>query len=60
MTVSDQQKPNITLDVDEMNLDQLRDVMKMLMRLMNHEHDRVTQLQDRVLMLEINESGDNT
>lgn len=39
-------------DMDEMSLNQLKDVMKMMHRLMNHEHDRLTALQERVLSLE--------
>ena len=40
-------------NVDEMNVDQLRDVVKMMMRLMNFETDRLTALQERVLQLEV-------
>jgi hypothetical protein len=47
------EKPSITLDVDQMGIDELRGVVKILMRLMNFESNRITHLQDRVLMLEI-------
>lgn len=40
-------------NVDEMNVNQLRDVVKMMMRLLNFETDRLTHLQDRVLQLEL-------
>lgn len=41
-----------TFDIDKMELGQIKDVLKMVVRLMNHETDRVTALQDRVLKLE--------
>ena len=44
--------PKIGLDIDEMNVAQLQEVCKMLVRLMNHDHDRLTVLQDRVTELE--------
>ena len=40
-------------NVEEMNVNQLRDVVKMMMRLLNFETDRLTHLQDRVLQLEL-------
>jgi len=43
----------MNLDVDKMTLTELRDIVKMLARNLNHEHDRLTELQDRVLHLEI-------
>jgi hypothetical protein len=46
------EKQIFTFNVDEMEIQQLRDTIKMLVRLMNHEHDRFTALQDRVLILE--------
>lgn len=41
-----------TLDVDKMGIDELRSVIKIMMELMSHEHDRVTKLIDRVYELE--------
>lgn len=41
-----------TFNVDEMNLPQLKDSLKMLIRLANHEHERLTALQERVLEIE--------
>lgn len=41
------------LDIDEMGLKELKDMLKILLRVMNHEGDRITALQDRVLSLEI-------
>jgi hypothetical protein len=48
----EQEKAAPVLDIDLMNIEQVKEVVKMLMRLMNHEHDRVSVLQDRVLALE--------
>lgn len=39
-------------DIDQMNLNQLKDTLKMIVRLMNYESDRICTLQDRVLELE--------
>lgn len=41
-----------TFDIDKMELSQIKDVLKMIVRLMNHEIDRITVLQERVLKLE--------
>lgn len=41
-----------TFDIDEMNLSQLKDTLKIVIRLMNYESNRVCILQDRVLDLE--------
>lgn len=40
------------LDIDKMGIEGLRKVINILMELMSHEHERVTQLIDRVLELE--------
>jgi hypothetical protein len=40
------------LDVDQMDLQQLKDIIKMILRLTNFEHDRLTKLQERVFELE--------
>ncbi len=39
-------------DLDKMDIEGLRSVIKMLMELMHYELDRLTHLQDRVLELE--------
>jgi len=41
------------LDIEKMGIEELRKVINILMELMSHEHDRVTQLIDRVLELEM-------
>lgn len=41
------------LDVDKMDADEMLDVIKILLKLMFFESNRVTQLQDRVLKLEM-------
>ena len=43
----------MNLDIDKMSSIEIKDLLKMIMRLMNVESDRVTELQDRVLELEI-------
>ena len=40
------------LDVDKMGIEELRKVVNILLQLMGNEHERVTQLIDRVLELE--------
>jgi hypothetical protein len=39
-------------DIDEMDINQLKDVLIMFLRLIKHEHDQLTALQERVLQLE--------
>ena len=51
----DNYRPEVTFkgfDVDKMGIDGLRDIVKMLLRLTNFEHDRLTALQNRVFELE--------
>jgi len=45
---------NNNFDISEMDLEKLKDVIILLTNLMNHEHDRLTILQNRVTELEIN------
>jgi hypothetical protein len=40
------------LNVDEMDIEGLKKVIKILIELMNFEHDRLTALQSRVIDLE--------
>lgn len=38
-----------TFDIDNMDIEGLKKVIKILIELINHEHERVTALQDKVL-----------
>lgn len=44
-----------TLSVDKMDMEDLKEAIKILIENSCHEHDRLTALQDRVLKLELKE-----
>ena len=51
----DNYRPEVTFkgfDVDKMGMEGLREIIKILLRLTNLEHDRLTLLQNRVFELE--------
>ena len=43
-----------SLDIDKMNLDELRNAVNLVIQLINFEVDRIDALQQRILKLEMN------
>ena len=43
----------MNFDLNKMTIQELRGVLQVLVENLNHEHNRITALQDRVLKLEI-------
>lgn len=44
----------MNLDINTMTLDELKDLCKLLVENIYHEHERITLLQNRILKLEMN------